>query len=401
MSAISQIVRQVVSLCRKPKPNYDDPSLQYKVKETWYFKGKKIELLEADQVEARPFAGKVVVKLYDPEGVREKNTDYFAIHYPLFKLYLKGWGADGFPDIAQKGKELHCWSWKRYSISLIEIEGIKMWRREEGHTISWTPHDGKEGVEPVQWEDPRGLPQFIPKVENWWFHEGKEAAVFEHGGQVLWRLSEGPSTSFSPAENLPHLPSKDRVWRFRAQTLNLGREASSGDDLPIKRDFFISSLDPKCVVSEKFWTVTLVDMDPRDKSWGGHAAILIESVENRLPAALLLHLCSDEEFRGKVKCESHPFDNYPPFYAKGETHLLDKSEVQKMIESVMQERGKTLPFNYLGKGSLILIGSHNCMSWAREKLSLLKIELGYGAFLFDSVRLHTSQITQARADTNA
>ncbi len=157
-----------------------------------------------------------------------------------------------------------------------------------------------------------------------------------------------------------------------------------------------SLLDGDNIITKNQWAVTMVDTlasnpNPRAfESWGGHAVLLIEKLENGVYTMLKAHLFMDE---GKPTVGSEKITNFKyldRIQEKTETWQVSAEKIKIMLHEIEEElsrqkRGKIGSLlTRFGRDSLLtrtkkidgrLYPPDNCYTWAREKLKLAGIEL--------------------------
>ncbi|MBA3723160.1 MAG: hypothetical protein H0W88_12270 [Parachlamydiaceae bacterium] len=143
-----------------------------------------------------------------------------------------------------------------------------------------------------------------------------------------------------------------------------------------------SKLDQFSPLSEDRWGVTLVDTGTsyikNPKTWKGHAVLMFEGVKNGQYFMKRAHMTA-----GGVDCEDirgDP-DEYVKKFVKSRTRtwLRDRPYIEAMFYWIdLEEKKKVyIPAFSIGgeNGFLAKQPTHNCTSWAREKLALANVML--------------------------
>lgn len=133
------------------------------------------------------------------------------------------------------------------------------------------------------------------------------------------------------------------------------------------------SLFDKTPVYENFAAITLINTND---GYMGHAAIIIEMIENGNPRVLIAHLRTDKNLLSAavtiVRGVVH-FDDIDEtiegrkrlkWFGKSKTCLVTKSNLDRMIESIQLDKAKGIDFNLLTK---------NCTGWVINKLKIAEI----------------------------
>lgn len=175
-----------------------------------------------------------------------------------------------------------------------------------------------------------------------------------------------------------------------------------GGNLELEKRKERSEFDHKQTIDRDTWAITLVNSggyNGNPKSLLGHAAIIVEGVEDGIYFAKKCHLLSTS-----VKCD----DLFPKTGFKSkedrnkflshklcprtETWYRSSNFVKSMLTVIEFEAsvngkeinkntfstilGGTFTFSYWGNGSVLgSPNSHNCMSWAKERLKIVGIKL--------------------------
>ncbi|NGX63733.1 MAG: hypothetical protein KR126chlam6_01147 [Candidatus Anoxychlamydiales bacterium] len=171
-------------------------------------------------------------------------------------------------------------------------------------------------------------------------------------------------------------------------------------------DFLIghrSMLDCDMLINKNHWGITMVDTcsSKRDDpyTWGGHAVLLIEKVENGKYIMLKAHLFSGKKAGiGEVQLEKITDFKYLEYIQeKTETWVRSAEKVQKMISSIeeeisKQQRGEIGSLITIGGGNIFnlspkkigneLYYPNNCFIWDKSKLELAGIKLPANNALF-------------------
>ncbi len=150
-----------------------------------------------------------------------------------------------------------------------------------------------------------------------------------------------------------------------------------------------SSVDPRVLVSRFRWAVTLVCYKGSE---GNHAEILVEGVKE---GQYFLKVCHFTGITGKeILDDEIPSENLK-YEHRTEIWKRDSQKVKMMLEAIKVDKAKPPRLNLWGCDSVFGDGSHNCFTWAREKLEMLDINLGKSwlGFLFARSRNYTYPIS--------
>lgn len=144
-----------------------------------------------------------------------------------------------------------------------------------------------------------------------------------------------------------------------------------------------SNIDERVRVSKFSWAVTLI-ADGQGPE-GNHAVIVVEGLKNSKRPNDGHYFMYKAQFTGRT-IESYDI-NPSAFKYDERTEIWNVSsrKVKKMFEAInFEKKPENRPkFFITGKDSVFIFNketeSHNCFTWARDKLKMLKIDLGESA----------------------
>lgn len=173
--------------------------------------------------------------------------------------------------------------------------------------------------------------------------------------------------------------------------------------LPRKRLFveiepisILSRIDDNVRVSKFMWAVGLIT---HEGSEGNHAQIIVEGISDEFYGSKYSKIKNVEMIRVGEKftymCEFNPPvestlflpEQEIPHETRTPLHMRTSEQVKKMIEAIEKEKLENPKFNLWGKKSIIykfnlqklnLSGrvGDNCLTWSREKLKMVDIDIG-------------------------
>ena len=338
----------------------------------------------------------------------ENLPGFFKAESLKSELEISGWRADGAPNIdLSKGEKLHTWLLEDESISLISKGEHLFWKCEQESSCHWVKDVRPENLSkddrisqlltthhPTKWNTQSNYPFIAEKnggSRKWLFdNRSLSLGVRQPGEQPMWELVNHilKTTSWLPlnAEMLRDYSTEDRIARIECQDID---PSSAISNRKIENLLLVSKLqkpsraDPKVIVENDKWAVTLVDIGSCERpmsTWGGHAGILIEGIEENLPFTQLIDFMPIKKHQARVRIIEWPGSTEIPYSSKGQTFLRTKDKVKTMMAAIRAERDATasipMAFNLRGIDAIQLSGNpaHNCFSWAREKLTLAGIE---------------------------
>jgi hypothetical protein len=151
-----------------------------------------------------------------------------------------------------------------------------------------------------------------------------------------------------------------------------------------------SQIDSRIRISKFTWAVTLF-AGPKGES-RNHASIIIEGLANEYFEGVLSsgeYFMHKSEFNPPVRSHFYTTKKFKHDVLSGiertEIWMISSEKVVSMLKVILFEknlqeeklnRGEKIPFSYQGNSSLLSDGNHNCVTWSREKLRMLNIELG-------------------------
>ncbi len=157
---------------------------------------------------------------------------------------------------------------------------------------------------------------------------------------------------------------------------------------------FKSEIDNETLIDSDNWSLTLVDsfVDRpwrRPFTWGGHANIFIETIEGGVPFLRWKHLMSSNY---EPKIDERNLKQFDPsrIASQSVTWLRSKEMVQGMLDGIAYEKTRqdqgnvTANFNLRGNGAFGVkpkkvegeeVTSHNCYTWAKDKLAKAGVHL--------------------------
>lgn len=376
----------------------------------WVFERRKIDFYVKDNAICIR-----VVQISDDRIVIDTvvRTRYDVLPLGLRKNTLKkeimpvGWNARGFPCFSIcKDALLHTWIYGKSSTSLLSSGNDLFWKYESGDAIHWSKDiPGNKTKEeriarlsllyPYRWSTEANSPLFKmvgQAAPRKWCLGNRELSI------IIWGNEEKPvfqlvnralkTTSWTPLnpDLLRAYAKEDRITRLSTQDLD-PRTVILGTR--INRIFFVEKTSFQSIGSvltdNQNWAVTLLDTGECEYShltWAGHAVILIQGIEENLPFNLFVDFLpvKGNPNLGKVRVLDIKREEIK-YAGKTKTFSVSKTNAQILITSARAEkiRSKLNPniFDCRGKDAMFSRG-HNCISWARQKLSLAGITFNPG-----------------------
>jgi hypothetical protein len=427
--ALPTIVKLATGYCKKPAlqqvnmppapiapPN---PVLFHK----WYLEGKEIRFFrEADALRVEVWRTHDNFKLVDsylnllPPS---HNSPTFLKMRRLTKEFEpSGWDANGFPRIVSPTSEHHhTWLLGNQSISLISKAGVLFWKFSDQGATHWTPvtefpQQNKEQrlqqlidfQQPLGWNPNTNSPELtkaLPKPTHWPLSENRKLSLTIRQEQPMWKLINNSlhTTSWKPINPnlLGHLPLRDRIARLECQTIDPNNTLIGTREIENlafqTKNRHASRFDPNITFDSNQYAVTLIDSGqyaPYEMTtWGGHAAIVIEGIEDQLPFMQVCDLMPDPSKKpyGKISIQECPISEKVDCDGKTPTWLMTKDKVKRMVDAMKKERDEPanfpVRFYKYGADSLFRkpgIPVHNCITWASEKLSMVDVTCKPGLF---------------------
>ncbi|NGX55932.1 MAG: hypothetical protein K1060chlam5_00166 [Candidatus Anoxychlamydiales bacterium] len=213
-----------------------------------------------------------------------------------------------------------------------------------------------------------------------WDFEDKKVHLIRHGNKLKSKL-------ICPNRNIYiapiGLPSNSSIDKAIARIKSLQAFVDANNNVTFDH-IYKSKLDSSSYIDTDHWAVTLVDNGKVKKhdpfTWGGHASIIIEKVENNKHIISKVGLAKDGLDIGKINfTEDYHYDS-KAIFSKSVTWIRPKHLVEKMISNIEQEKHKSktqrIPMALRGNGAIGLDDKyHNCFTWARKTLEIAKIHL--------------------------
>ncbi len=161
---------------------------------------------------------------------------------------------------------------------------------------------------------------------------------------------------------------------------------------------FKSEIDKEILIDNDNWALTLINgglpySTSNPLTWGGHANIYIESMENGVPFLRRAHLVSSrtDSYTGHISMKYIKYD-LNEVNSKSVTWLRSREKVEKMIRNIEHDiesqcqgyfpvgldlRGQgARGVKYIDDNGNVI---HNCYTWAKSKLELADLFLYQGA----------------------
>lgn len=254
--------------------------------------------------------------------------------------------------------------------------------------IQFNPKVPSEPLQPSQPSIGRPDPNQETVVRRWFIDEQKEVRVIRLGEKLEYELVVSSQVKARGPVPFPAYFSIEDILEQMLARKPIVREDNTVrfvKNTPEPK--FKSQLDPDVFIDNNNWAITLADTilstGRNPLRLGGHANILIETVQNDSYGMLRAHLASDSDIqcamknKGKVILEEYRFD-FSKIKSHSVTWIRPKSQVTDMIDQVnyeifQQENcARFVPLN-LAAGSIFTLfeeeRTYNCLTWAKAKLA--------------------------------
>ncbi len=230
----------------------------------------------------------------------------------------------------------------------------------------------------------QGLLQEV--VVKTWPLIGRDVHLIRSGDRLEYQLTYHHGITKRCVINIPQGKSIEQAI---AHLMTLDVSVNDKDIVSFVKKISISQLDSHSIIDNDHWAVTLTDTGKckiNPKTWGGHAVLFIEMVENDVYVMKIADLvsggCGRKGSFGAVDIgELIKFD-HKKIKSQSVTWVRSKTLIQQMICDIEQQKlaqdngGPPVKLALRGQNAL-LVGelAHNCFTWARETLKIAKIHL--------------------------
>ncbi|NGX50067.1 MAG: hypothetical protein K940chlam5_01679 [Candidatus Anoxychlamydiales bacterium] len=223
-------------------------------------------------------------------------------------------------------------------------------------------------------------------VVKTWSLIGRDVHLIRSGDRLEYKLTYHHGITKRCVINIPQGKSIEQAI---AHLMTLDVSVNDHDIVSFAKKISISQLDNHSIINNDHWAVTLAvagkcKINP--KTWGGHAVLFIEMVENDVYVMKIADLvsggCGKKGCFGAVDIgELSKFD-HKKIKSQSVTWVRSKTLIQQMIcdieqQKLAQDNGSTPVKLALRGQNAFLVGeiAHNCFTWARETLKIANIHL--------------------------